>query len=86
MLEKTLEQRSLVFNSYADAAEVQKILLENEYCTMISREEDLWCLNWVYSAFANRNGVIFIDSDYFDNEWFKFTERHPEIDWEKEDK
>ena len=86
MLEKTIEQQGLLFNSYAEATEVQKILLENEYCTMISKEDDLWLLNWVWSPCANRRGVIFIDSDHFDDEWYKFTERHPEIDWEKEDK
>ena len=78
-LEKYLEQEALTFESYEDAAAVQKILLENSYCVMMSREEHLWLLNWVWTEnFADRNGVIFIDRAIYEcneDEWFK---KHPE--------
>ena len=79
LLEKCLEQEALTFQSFEDAAAVQKILLENGYCVMMSREEHLWLLNWVWTEqFADRNGVIFIDRaqyEYNEHEWFK---KHPE--------
>ena len=78
-LDKYLEQDSLTFESYEDAAAVQKILIENGYCTMMSREEHLWLLNWVWTEkFADRNGVIFVDRAEYEcneHEWFK---KHPE--------
>lgn len=78
-LDKYLEQDSLTFESYEDAAAVQKILVKNGYCTMMSREEHLWLLNWVWTEkFADRNGVIFVDRamyEYNEDKWFK---KHPE--------
>jgi hypothetical protein len=78
-LNKFLEQDSLTFESYEDAAAVQKILIENGYCTMMSREEHLWLLNWVWTEkFADRNGVIFVNRaeyEYNEHEWFR---KHPE--------
>ena len=83
-LDKYLEQDSLAFESYEDAAAVQKILIENGYCTMMSREEHLWLLNWVWTEkFADRNGVIFVNrAEYECNEyeWFK---KHPEYTGEE---
>lgn len=82
-LEKYLEQDALAFESYEDAAAVQKILLENGYCVMMSREEHLWLLNWVWTErFADRNDVIFISRAQYEYEWDAFEERHPEIKWE----
>ena len=79
LLDKYLEQDALAFESYEDASAVQKILLENGYCAMMSREEHLWLLNWVWTEqFADRNGVIFVDramSEYDKHEWLK---KHPE--------
>lgn len=78
IIDKFLEQDALVFDSYEDAAEVQKILIKNGYCVMMSREESFWLLNWVWTETpADRTEVIFINrEDYEDNEyeWFK---KHP---------
>ena len=82
-LEKYLEQEALSFESYEDAAAVQKILLENGYCVMMSREEHLWLLNWVWTEqFANRNDVVFINRAQYEYEWDAFEKRHPEIKWD----
>ena len=82
-LEKYLEQDALASESYEDAAAVQKVLLENGYCVMMSREEHLWLLNWVWTEhFADRNDVIFINRGQYEYEWDAFEERHPEIKWE----
>lgn len=78
-LDKYLEQDSLTFESYEDAAAVQKILIENGYCTMMSREEHLWLLNWVWTEkFADRNGVIFIDRAMYEYNEDKWLKKHPE--------
>ena len=77
--DKYLEQDSLTFESYEDAAAVQKILIENGYCTMMSREEHLWLLNWVWTEkFADRNGVIFVDRAMYEYNEDKWLKKHPE--------
>ena len=79
LLDKYLEQDSLTFESYEDAAAVQKILVENGYCTMMSREEHLWLLNWVWTEkFADRNGVIFVDRAMYEYNEDKWLKKHPE--------
>lgn len=78
-LDKYLEQDSLTFESYEDAAAVQKILVENGYCTMMSREEHLWLLNWVWTeSFADRNGVIFVDRTMYEYNEYEWLKKHPE--------
>ena len=85
IIDKFLEQDALVFDSFEDAAEVQKKLVENGYCVMMSREESFWLLNWVWTETpADRNGVIFINrEDYEDNE-YNWLKEHPGL-LEKED-
>ena len=62
LLEKFLEQEALTFQSFEDAAAVQKILLESGYCVMMSREEHLWVINWIWTETpADRNEVIFLN-------------------------
>ena len=66
VIEDYLPQDGLCVKSYEDAVAIQKILIENDYCVMMSREEDLWVLNWLWSENrANRNDVIFTSrADY----------------------
>lgn len=86
MIEKYIESDCLVFHDYAEATEVQQILLQNGYCVMMSREEELFILNWVWSeTCSNRNDVIFINRGNYEYEWDAFVRHHPEIDWSKED-
>ena len=83
MINEYLEQSVLAFNTYDAAAAVQKILLEQGYCVMMSREEDLWILNWVWTETpADRNDVIFINRGKYECEWWAFLKNHPEIKWE----
>lgn len=85
-LDKYLEQDALTFNSYREAAAVQKILLNNGYCTMMSREEDLWLLNWVWTPqLADRNGVIFIDRATYECNEYEWFKKHPEYEREDDD-
>ena len=79
LIENFLEQDALTFSTFEEAAAVQKILLENGYCVMMSREEGLWLLNWVWTDHpADRNGVIFINREQYEcNEW-QWFQNHPE--------
>lgn len=75
-----LPQDSLTFSTYDEAATVQKILINNGYCVMMSREEELWLLNWIWpeGGNADRNGVIFINRAQYEYDEWKWFEKHPE--------
>lgn len=86
MIDEYLEQSGLAFDTYDVAATVQKILLEQGYCVMMSREEDLWILNWVWTETpADRNDVIFINRGKYECEWWAFMKNHPEIEWKDDE-
>lgn len=86
MIDEYLEQSGLAFDTYDAAATVQKILLEQGYCVMMSREENLWILNWVWTETpADRNDVIFINRGKYECEWWAFTKNHPEIEWKDDE-
>lgn len=85
ILEKYLEQEALAFHSFEEAAAVQKILLENGYCVMMSCEEHLWLLNWVWTEhFADRNDVIFINRAQYECDEWEWFQQHPEYEKEEE--
>lgn len=53
------------------ALEVLGTLVDEEYCVMFSREEDLYIINYEYSEYSDRNNVVFMSKDEFEE---KFTE------------
>lgn len=56
--------------NFEDAAALQKILVENNYVVMLSREEQCWIVNYIWSPSANRNDVIFYDRSIYECEIF----------------
>lgn len=50
----------IAVNHYADALSLAEILLSNGYVVMISKEEKLYIVNFIWSSSnANRNDVCF---------------------------
>lgn len=59
-----ITKHEVALHSYEDATTMVKILLNNGYVAMISREEELYIINYVWSQRnANRNDVAFMDRD-----------------------
>ena len=57
-----ITKNEIALHSFEDAVAIAKILLDNGYVTMISREEQLYIVNYIWSAEdANRNDVAFMD-------------------------
>lgn len=48
------------------AMKIANILVDEEYCVMLSREEDLYIINFEYSEFSDRNNVVFMDREDFE--------------------
>ena len=49
-----------------NALAIMSILVEEDNVVMLSKEEDLYIINFEYSQYSNRNDVVFLDREYFD--------------------
>jgi len=57
-------KNEIALHSFEDAAAVSKVLLDNDYVTMISREEKLYIVNFEWSPnHADRNDVAFLNRE-----------------------
>lgn len=63
-----LPQDALVVDNVEDAFTIAKILIENNNAVLITREEKLWCINWIWcpNGEANRNDVIFTSKEEYE--------------------
>ena len=52
-----------------NALKIIDILIEEENVVMLSKEEDLYIINFEYSQYSNRNDVVFLDREYFDTHY-----------------
>lgn len=67
-----ITNNEIACHSYTDALSLAEILLNNGYVVMISKEEKLFIVNYVWSCGdANRNDVIFLGREEFEDEWFE---------------
>ena len=62
-MEKFLENDGLSVDDFEDACTLAKILLKNGNAVMLTTEEDLFIVNWVWceSGYADRSEVVFRD-------------------------
>lgn len=65
----------LVFETPEAAFEtVRQLLTSGHYVVMLSREEQLWIVNYLYSDLCDRNDVVFMSREDFEEEYFKQEE------------
>ena len=53
---------------------VRQMLTAGHYVVMVSREEELWIVNYQYSDTCNRNDVVFMSREDFEEEYCKYGE------------
>ena len=56
----------IAVQSKESALKIVDILVDEEYCVMLSREEDLYIINFEYSEFSDRNNVVFMNREDFE--------------------
>lgn len=49
---------------------VRQMLTSGHYVVMLSREENLWILNYTYSDLCDRNDVVFMSREEFETEYY----------------
>jgi hypothetical protein len=68
-----MSEIEIAVNDYCDATIIAEILMNNGYVVMMSREEDLYILNVIWSAGCNRNDVVFMDRGEFEEKYIEVT-------------
>lgn len=58
-------RNEIAFKSCENCMEVARILVEESNVVLISKEEDLWILNYEYSHNSNRNDVVFMSQEEY---------------------
>lgn len=58
-------KNELAFKSCDNCMQVARILVEENQVVMISKEENLWILNFEYSHNSDRNDVVFMSKEEF---------------------
>lgn len=61
----------LAFFNEDEALQVAAILMRNDYCVLLSKEEDLTIINYEYSQHSDRNDVVFMSAEEFDSKYYK---------------
>lgn len=71
-------KNEIAFETAEAALNTAKNMMEGAYyVVMLSREEDLWILNYEWSETCNRNDVVFMSCDEF---YDKYAEIVPDGD------
>ena len=75
---RLITNNEIACHSLESAQRMQELLLQEGYVCMMSVEENLYILNYVLGSWdsyaeqarADRNAVVFLDRDTFEEEWF----------------
>ena len=70
-----IPEQEIACHSFANAESLAEILLDEGYVVMLSREEKLYIVNYIWSEnYANRNVVVFVRRDEYEEEIFRNDE------------
>lgn len=56
-----ITDNEIAVKCYDDAVAIAEILMANHYVVMLSKEENVYIVNYIYSEDCNRNDVVFND-------------------------
>lgn len=64
-------KNELAFYNHENGMAVARMLLDEHYVVMLSHEGNLLIINWEWSHKSNRNNVVFMNREEFEEEYFK---------------
>ena len=65
-------KHEIAVHNFADAETLLEVLINNGYVVLLSKEENLWIINYIWSENnANRNDVVFMSRDEYEDIIFK---------------
>ena len=69
-MSRYITDNELSFYNHQAGLEVARALLKEHYVVMLSKEEDLLIVNYEWSPMSDRNEVMFLRRDEFEDEWY----------------
>lgn len=60
---KYITDKEIAVKCYDDAVAITETLMANHYVVMLSKEENVYIINYIYSEYCDRNDVVFIDRE-----------------------
>lgn len=74
-------EHEIAFHNHDAGLEVAKALLNEGYVVMLSLEESLLIVNYEWSwSNSNRNDMVFIPRDIFDDKYCEIVKEDDEVD------
>lgn len=67
-------RNELSFYNHKKGLEVAKTLIDEHYVVLLSYEENLLIVNWEYSPKSDRNDVVFMGREEFEEEYVEVME------------
>ena len=67
-------EHEIALHDKETALKIANILVDEDYVVMISREENLYIINYLYAQYSDRNGVVFMDREEFDTDYYQMTD------------
>lgn len=73
-----MPKNEIAVQSAEDAMKIAEILTNynNDYCVMISREENLWVVSYLWSPYSDRNNVVFMSREEFEDKYVEVEEEN----------
>lgn len=68
-----MSEFEIAVNDYYDATTIAEILMNNNYVVMMSREEQLYIINAIWSDICDCNNVVFMDRGEFEEKYMEVT-------------
>lgn len=62
-----MNRKELVFANMEAAFKVAELLLAECYVVMLSREDEFFVLNYEYSEYGDRNNVVFMSAEDYED-------------------
>lgn len=62
-------RNEIVIREKEAALQVIGILVEEDHCVMLSKEDDFYIINYEYAEYSNRNNVVFMNREVFDDNY-----------------
>ena len=71
-MKKYITNNEIAIKNEDTAFEMARMLLSEGYCVMLSREEDLYIINYEWSSegYSDRNSMVFLSREKFEDDFF----------------
>lgn len=70
-MSRLIPEQEIAIHSREKALEIAAALVDEDYVVSISKEDELYIINYVWSPESDRNGVVFMNRDNFEMDYIE---------------